>query len=186
MRLWVIGFCAPLLAVALAGCGSADGPSSGTRSEGETDAEASPIDPGLVTLNPEGMTVGSEAFFFAAGQNEVEAALSRALGKPGDSYDLPECGAGPLMSSTYAESLTVNYQDGALVGWFLTGERDKIELSNELEIGTERAAVEAMEGFAMVEDSSLGEEFMIDDKFAGFFEEGKVSMLYAGTQCFFR
>ena len=43
-----------------------------------------------------------------------------------------------------------------------------------------------MPGFAMIEGSTLGEEFMVGDELAGFFEDGAVVMLYAGTQCFFR
>ena len=53
-------------------------------------------------------------------------------------------------------------------------------------VGTDRAQVEAMGGFSMIEGSTLGDEFVLGEELAGFFEDGKVSMLYAGTQCFFR
>ena len=53
-------------------------------------------------------------------------------------------------------------------------------------LGASRIEVEAMPGFALEEDSTLGEEFAIDGAPSGFFEDGEVAMLYAGTQCFFR
>lgn len=183
MRIWVIG----LAALGLAACDSGEVPSPAQQMENPVSADmGEAVDPSLVTLNGSGLTAGPEAFYFAAGQSEVEASLARALGKPGEVMELGECGAGPMESATYADSLTVNFQNGALVGWFLREGAANIVVSDGLGIGTAQADVEAMAGFAMIDGSTLGEEFVLGDELAGFFEEGAVAMLYAGTQCFLR
>ena len=180
MRIWPIG----LALLALTGCNS--GEPSGSEDRPAAQETAADIDEKAVTLRPDGLVVGSEAFYFAAGRREVEGSLARALGKPGDSGENAECGAGPMASATYADSLTVNFQDGSLVGWFLRDDSAGITVSDGIAIGTPRDEVEAMTGFAMMEDSTLGEEFALGDELAGFFEDGEVAMLYSGTQCFFR
>ncbi|EAQ30438.1 aspartate-semialdehyde dehydrogenase [Erythrobacter sp. NAP1] len=172
--------------LALAACGGSDVPSPAERLEQrEGGAVAEIIDPGQVTLRSEGLVAGPDAFFFAAGQSEVEAALTRAIGEPGEILEMPECGAGPMESSAYPGGLTVNYQDGILVGWLVNEPSDSIGVEG-LPVGTSRSDLEAMPGFALIEGSTLGEEFMLGDRFAGFIEDDAVSMLYSGTQCFFR
>ena len=173
-------------ALALAGCDTGTVPSPAERLEGAGGAAVEAVDPDLVALNGEGLAVGPEAFFYAAGQTEVETALSRVLGKPGESREMSECGAGPMTSVTFADSLTVNFQQGRLVGWVVGEEADNIAITGGSAIGMARADTEALPGFAMIEGSTLGEEFMLGDTLGGFFEDGKVAMLYAGTQCFFR
>ncbi|AWW75014.1 aspartate-semialdehyde dehydrogenase [Erythrobacter sp. KY5] len=172
--------------LALAACGDSGVPSPAERLEQrDGGAVAEIIDPGQVTLKSEGLVAGPDAFFFAAGQSEVEAAIARAIGEPGEVMDMPECGAGPMESSTYPGGLTVNYQDGIFVGWLISEPAEKIGVEG-LPVGTARAQIEAMPGFAMMEGSTLGEEFMLGDRLAGFIEDDAVSMLYSGTQCFFR
>ena len=177
-------------ALALAGCDTGTVPSPAERLEGAGGAAAEAVDPDMVALNGEGLAVGPEAFFYAAGQTEVETALSRVLGKPGESREMGECGAGPMTGVAFADSLTVNFQQGRLVGWVVGsavgGGPDNIAIVGGPAIGMPRADVEALPGFAMIEGSTLGEEFMLGDTLGGFFEDGKVAMLYAGTQCFFR
>ena len=183
MRALVIG----LALCALAACGGSDVPSPAERLNGSGDAAAAEIiDPGQVTLWHDGLIAGPDAFYFGAGQTEIEAAITRAVGEPVSAGDMPECGAGPMQFASYPGGLSVNFQDGILVGWSLEGGADNIVLRGDIAIGTPRSDVEAASGFAMIEASTLGEEFMLGDALAGFFEEGRVSMLYAGTQCFFR
>ena len=174
-----------LAALLLASCGSNDVPSPAERKAG---AEAvAEVDPGLVAVHGQGLVAGAEAFYFAAGRNEVEGALAGALGKAIETSELSECGAGPMTSTSYEGGLTVNFQDGSLVGWLLTGASEKVQVDADAAIGTPREDAEAAAGFAMIEDSTLGEEFMLaEDEIAGFIESDRVSMLYAGTQCFFR
>lgn len=157
-----------------------------------TDADASlataAIDPAQITLEGDGLTVGAESFYFNAGQAEVETALARALNAKGETMEQPECGAGPMTATTYPGGLTVNFQEGQLVGWFLREGAEKIALQSGAGIGAARHEIETLEGFAMVEGSTLGEEFYSESAGIGGFlsDEGAVSELYAGTQCFFR
>ncbi len=181
MRLVLIG----VAAISLAACDSGTVPSPADRQSGQL-TNMTEIDPNLVSLNRDGLTAGSESFFFAAGQSEVNAAVARALGKASESGEIKECGAGPMEYSSYAGGLTVNFQDGSLVGWFLDEEAESITVPGGYGIGTPRAEIEAIDGFTMIEDSTLGEEFIISGQVAGFLKEDALSMLYAGTQCFFR
>lgn len=186
---------APLVALAaalaLAACDSGGVPSPAERLEGN--APVAEIAADMVELRPEGLAAGSEAFYFAAGQREVEAALARALGPMLRSGTNNECGAGPVVFSDFAGGLTVHFQDGHLVGWnwHLAQDGDApatgtVRLAGEVQVGTARSVAEAAPGFAPVEGSTLGEEFALGDQVGGFITADKVEMLYAGTQCFFR
>ena len=174
-----------LAAVLLASCGSNDVPSPAERKAG---AEAPPeVDPELVAVHGQGIVAGAEAFYFAAGKNEVEGALAASLGKAIESNEIEECGAGPMTSTSYEGGLTVNFQSGNLVGWLLTDASEQIVVDADAAIGTVRAEAEQVSGFTMIEESTLGEEFILTgEEIGGFIEDDAVSLLYAGTQCFFR
>lgn len=183
MRLVVIG----MAAISLAACDNGSVPSPAEREAGPVAAaEAAEASSPLVTLKGDGLSAGAESFYYAAGQTEVETALANELGDAARSGEMMECGAGPMASSDYPGGLTANFMDGSLVGWTLSETSEIITLEDGFGIGTTRAELEAMAGFAIIADSTLGEEFMVGDDIGGFFEEGTVSMLYAGTQCFFR
>jgi hypothetical protein len=178
-------------AVALAGCDSGEVPSPVERQQGK--AAAAPVAAKAVELRGEGLTAGAEAFYFAAGQAEVEAALAKALGPSMRSGENPECGAGPVTFTDYAGGLTAHFQAGRLVGWNWHAPQDgdtpatgTITLLGAVQLGVVRAIIEAAPGFTRVEGSTLGEEFALGEKIGGFIGGDKVEMLYAGTQCFFR
>jgi hypothetical protein len=89
--------------------------------------------------------------------------------------------------------LTLHFQEGRLVGWnwHLAQDGDApatgtVKLAGDVQVGSARNAAEAAPGFAVVEGSTLGEEFALGPKIGGFIKADKVEMLYAGTQCFFR
>jgi hypothetical protein len=148
------------------------------------------VDEGLVALHGEGLVAGAESFYFAAGRNEVETALTKVLGEPVSTSTNDECGAGPMNVTSYRGRLMVNFQDGSLVGWNIgtapEGEADKIQIDADAVIGMPADELSKVPGFAPFEGSTLGEEFALSDRLGGFVEDGAVSMLYAGTQCFFR
>jgi hypothetical protein len=178
-------------ALALSGCDSGDVPSPAERQEGET-AQA-PLAANMVELRPQGLSTGAEAFYFASGQTEIEAALAKALGAPLRSGENAECGAGPITFTDFAGGLTAHFQDGRLVGWnwHLAQDGDTpptgvIKLPGDVQVGSARSVVEAAPGFAKIEGSTLGEEFALGNEIGGFIAGDKVEMLYAGTQCFFR
>jgi hypothetical protein len=178
-------------AVVLAGCDSGAVPSPTERQQGT--APAIEVAANAVELRPEGLAAGSEAFFFAAGQREVETALAKALGPALRSGSNNECGAGPVTFTDFAGGLTVHFQETRLVGWnwHLAQDGDTppsgvVKLAGEVQVGSERALAEAAPGYALVEGSTLGEEFALGEAIGGFTKDDKVEMLYAGTQCFFR
>ena len=178
-------------AMALTACDSGDVPSPTERQQGQV--VQAPVAADVVELRAEGLTAGAEAFYFAAGQKEVEAALSKALGPVLRSGENTECGAGAVAYVDHAEGLTVHFQQGRLVGWNWRAPQDgdvvatgTVRLSGTVQIGTPRAEAEAAPGFAKVEGSTLGEEFALGGKVGGFIDGDKISMLYAGIQCFAR
>lgn len=174
-----------LVVLGLAACDSgAEAPEATSRADAQAEAAAQEM-ASKVELSGDHLTVGSESFYFNAGRSEVETALARALGGEGESSEMAECGAGPMVGTTYPGGLKVNFQEGRLVGWFLRDGAENIALEGGQGIGTARDAIEGLE---MVEGSTLGEEFAIDGTdVAGFLgEDGTVTELYAGTQCFFR
>lgn len=177
--------------LALAGCDSGGVPNP---ADTKTDAPAeAPLAANAVELRGDGLSAGSESFYFAAGQAEVEAALAAALGPKLRSGENPECGAGPITFTDFAGGVTAHFQQGRLVGWNWHATQDgdaaatgSIKLPGQVQVGSIRAVLEAAPGFTKVEDSTLGEEFALGDKLGGFVAGDKVEMLYAGTQCFFR
>lgn len=197
-------FVAAAACVALAACGGTakdekptpDDTATNSASPEPTPSESkepAPAPKKVVQLTTTGLKAGADAFNYEAGRNEVEAALKTLLGNPTGRGPMEECGAGPMDFTDYAGGVTVNFQDGKLVGWNWGNPRDgdppakaEITIAGPVKLGSPRAAVEATPGFERFDDSTLGDEFMINDNLFGFFEAGKVSMLYSGTQCFFR
>ncbi|MEM6826674.1 MAG: aspartate-semialdehyde dehydrogenase [Pseudomonadota bacterium] len=139
-----------------------------------------------IVLRAQGLVAGPEAFYFAAGRSEVEAALRSILGEPTERRDIEECGAGPMSLSEYANGLVVNFQRGNLAGWTLSQNENAPRVMGDVQIATSRDEVGDVDGFAAIEGSTLGDEFAIGNAVGGFFEDDKVAMLYAGTQCFMR
>lgn len=186
-----LGLVALAGALALAACDSGEVPSPAERQQGE--GAEQPLAADAVELRAEGLAAGSEAFYFAAGQQEVETALAKALGAPLRSGSNPECGAGPITFTDFAGGLTAHFQQGRLVGWnwHLAQDGDApatgvVKLAGEVQVGSARSLAEAAPGYAPVEGSTLGEEFALGQRIGGFIAGDKVEMLYAGTQCFFR
>jgi hypothetical protein len=178
-------------ALALAGCDSGDVPSPAERQQGA--AAGGEVAANAVELRAEGLAAGAEAFYFAAGQKEVETALAKALGPALRTGANEECGAGPVTFTDFPGGLTAHFQQGRLVGWnwHLAQDGDTpasgtVKLAGDVQVGSARATVEAAPGFAPVDGSTLGEEFALGQKIGGFIAADKVEMLYAGTQCFFR
>ncbi len=177
------------LMLAVTACDSGNVPSPSERMNEQGSGEPA-VELDQVELRGEGLAAGPEAFFFSAGRNEVTGALGSVLGKPIDIVRNEECGAGPMEFASFEGGLTVNFQNGGLVGWNIGRSEDaaaqKVGVVGDVQIGTTREVAEAADGFAPFDNSTLGEEFSLGPKLGGFIEEDAVSMMYAGTQCFFR
>ncbi len=181
------------IALALAACDSGAVPSP---AEGDAAGAGGSVAvaQNIVDLRNDGLAAGAEAFYFAAGKNEVEAALARTLGAATGGSTNAECGAGPIEFTDFPGGLAVHFQQGRLVGWNwrLPQEGDPaatgtIRLGGgDVVIGSARSVAEQAPGFARITQSTLGEEFSLGTSIGGFIENDAVSMLYSGTQCFFR
>lgn len=166
------------------------------RTENSADADTSDAkeeSAPIITLEGGGLTAGSEKLLFNAGRAETDATLTAVLGDPTGTNSNDECGAGAMDFTDYPGGLTMNYMEGQLVGWYWRGPLDgdpdakvSIAATGGVKLGTPKATVEAVRGYSIDPESTLGEEFSISGSFAGFFEEGAVSSLYGGDQCFFR
>ncbi len=185
MRFVILG----LVALALAACDSGSVPSPTERLSETGGANQGVIVDG-VEVRGDGLAAGAEAFFFSAGQNEVTAAVTKVLGEPIDINSNEECGAGAMDFTSFEGGLIVNFQQGAMVGWNLgrseTGSASKVAFAGDVQIGSRRETAQSTGGFVPFAESTLGEEFSLGSKIGGFIEEDTVSMMYAGTQCFFR
>lgn len=189
MRLAVVA----ITALALAACDSGAVPSP-AEGDGAAAGGGVTVAENVVDLRTDGMAAGAEAFYFAAGKSEVEAALARTLGEATGRSANAECGAGAIEFTDFPGGLAVHFQQGRLVGWNwrLPQEGDAaakgtIRLAaGDVAIGSTRGVAEQAPGFARITASTLGEEFSLGPSVGGFIENDAVSMLYAGTQCFFR
>ncbi|WP_147270781.1 aspartate-semialdehyde dehydrogenase [Alteripontixanthobacter maritimus] len=177
-----IALAASALALASA-CGS-DAPSPLERQQRA--AQPAPVAQNEVRLSGTGITAGRIGISFSSEREPAQRALTAALGEAQDYDEMPECGSGPMESARYGSGLTVNYQDGKLVGWYLRGPATGITLEGGVALGMTRTSLEQQAGYFPIEGSSLGEEFTVGDAYGGFTDGGAVTALYAGQQCFFR
>jgi hypothetical protein len=191
MRLAFIGIA--LAAATLTACDSGEVPSPTERDQA-AQRPVSAVVENLVNLRGDGLVAGAEAFYFAAGRSEVEGAAARALGEATGRSSNAECGAGPVDFTDFPGGLALHFQDDRLVGWNWRLPQDgdarskgTVQLSGgEVQLGSTRALTQQSSGFARLSASTLGEEFTLGASIGGFFDSNAVSMLYAGTQCFFR
>ncbi|MDY7099088.1 MAG: aspartate-semialdehyde dehydrogenase [Pseudomonadota bacterium] len=178
---------AGMACLAIAACDSGGVPPPGQE---PLRASAPQVEADAVELRADGLVAGTEAFYFAAGQREVETALTAVLGEPETTTQNKECGAGPLSFTAFPGGLSVHFQNGSLAGWNVSTPDQPIEsdikVVGDVQIGTQRSDAQEADGFAMLEGSTLGEEFSLGDRMGGFIEGDTVTMLYSGTQCFFR
>lgn len=188
MRVLIAG----LTAFFCVSCGGNDVPSPSER-EARGLTAPNPYVEDEVLLSAKGLKAGTEGFFFGAGKNETIASTTKLLQAPLRTSANEECGAGPLEATDFAGGLTLNFRDSVLVGWLWRSPQDgdpkpsvPISLQSDIQLGTVRAELEATDGYLAIPESTLGEEFSLGDAIGGFVENDAVSMLYSGTQCFFR
>lgn len=100
-----------------------------------------------------------------------------------------ECGEGPLDFATWADGLTLWFQDGVLAGWALNGAAEgAASTAAGIAPGSSRAELESAYAVT-VEQTSLGTEFAAGELFGiieGDGPEARVSAMWAGVSCNFR
>ncbi|MDG2004147.1 MAG: hypothetical protein P8J20_12530 [Novosphingobium sp.] len=167
---------------------------AGDPGEGEEAAEAA-MHPGVLLdgrglENPAKDTVRTK-LRFGDSRDALVAALSLALGPPGEEMRNEECGAGPMRFLSFGP-LTANFQEGAWVGWILQpdergGDAVPITLADGAVVGSRLADLPGQPEY--YEDSTLGDEFMIggiSGISTGRGSNAKIDTLWAGTNCLFR
>lgn len=153
-----------------------------------------------VSLDGEGLrfvdkTTGKASLLsFGVPRAQAEAALANVAGQADDRSTNDECGAGPLQFTRY-DAMTLNFQDGKFVGWFLGNEPGAAAYSTAsgIAIGTTRAKAGDSASISDVENSTLGEEFsigtgekVVGGMFAAPGDAATIDALFAGVNCFFR
>ncbi len=171
----------------LVGCVDSGG--QGDRNEAEARSRLLPV-----ILQAEGIAQGDGLDFpYGTEKAEVIAMLER-FGPVSQSSN-EECGAGPMdIVSSSATGLTLNFQEGQLVGWFFDGDGKLARTAQDITVGSTRSDLEAALPIEMQTDSTLGIEFFSGSGENGFIagflsDESKnatVESLYSGTNCFFR
>lgn len=131
---------------------------------------------------------------FGIARAQAEAALANVAGKEDDRSANAECGAGPMEFTRY-DAMTLNFQGGRFVGWFLGNEPGAGIYSTMAGtgIGTTRARAGEAVTLEAVAGSTLGEEVRLgggDQAIGAIFaapgDAARIDALFAGTNCFFR
>jgi len=179
----------PLIALPLllAACGDAPGEGGqGTPPEEAEMAEA--MANATIELQGTGIVVPAQSGFeelavpFGSARAPTEATLGNVVGSAIDESDTPnECG----LTFTSYDGLSLNFRDGQFVGY--RAEAPYVP-------DTTRAELLAGENTSMVEDSTVGEEFVmgasegpeISGLFNGVSDEAGVEALWAGENCIAR
>lgn len=131
---------------------------------------------------------------FGIARAQAEAALANVVGTEDDRSANAECGAGPMEFTRY-DAMTLNFQGGRFVGWFLGNEpgADIYSTMAGTGIGTTRARAGEAVTLEAVAGSTLGEEVRLgggDQAIGAIFaapgDAARIDALFAGTNCFFR
>ncbi|WP_144037869.1 hypothetical protein [Sphingopyxis sp. KK2] len=131
---------------------------------------------------------------FGVPRAQAEEALARVMGTLDDRRTDDQCGAGTIEFTRF-DAMTLNFQQGKFVGWFLGNEpgADQYSTMSGIAIGTTRAKAGESVKLVAIEDSTLGEEFSLGEgenvvggMFAAPGDAAKIDALFAGTNCFFR
>lgn len=172
--------------VLLASCGGA--PDESAETEAVETEEGNPLADAALDLQGTGIVIPAQSGFeelavpFGSARIPTEATLGNVLGSAVDESDTPDdCG----LTFTAYDGVTLNFRDDVFVGY-----RAEAPYVPE----TTRAAMLSDENIAMVEDSTIGEEFVMGagegPDIAGLFdgegEEAGVQALWAGETCIAR
>ncbi len=183
----------------LAGCGAEPEPAAPQPSPTSAAIPPAPVvtetaTAPAVTLFADGIILDrAETAQLRFGQSRaaVEGAVGGALGEA-EITSNAECGAGPMEFAAYGD-LTLNFLDGAFVGWIADGAADAVTVDG-LALGNTLGAIKRERSAALVSESTLEGEFeyasgdggTIGGFLQGEGEAAKVTALYAGVNCFFR
>jgi hypothetical protein len=140
--------------------------------------------PPALTLDAGGIQPMASPFRIDFGRAQVGVidTVTRILGGgPSQITTNTECGAGPITAASWREGLTLNFQDGVFVGWVSAD--PALPVAGGIVPGMSRLSMPPVS----FQVTTLGTEFGRSDIY-GLLTEGDaaISMLWAGTTCFFR
>ncbi len=177
------------LPLMLAACGdSPDGTAGEGGPAGDPAGAENPMADATIELQGTGIVIPAQAGFeelavpFGSARAPTEATLGNVLGSAVDESDAPnDCG----LTYTAYEGLSLNFRDGQFVGYW--AEPPYVP-------ETTRAAMLADANINMVDDSTVGEEFVmgaaevpdIGGLFDGEGDDASVEALWAGENCIAR
>lgn len=178
------------LPLMLAACGDAsDGTDDGTGLVADSAAgEENPMADATIELQGTGIVIPAQAGFeelavpFGSARAPTEATLGNVLGSAVDESNTPnDCG----LTYTAYDGVSLNFRDGQFVGYW--AEAPYVP-------ETTRAAMLADANISLVEDSTVGEEFVmgaaevpdIGGLFDGEGDDAGVQALWAGENCIAR
>lgn len=145
-----------------------------------------PAQPSGMVLTRNGVQpVGSDLRVdFGRAQPGVVAAVSKLQGaQPVAVSTNQNCGAGPVTSARWRNGLTLNFQNGAFLGWVVQEPYNgPTNAADNLRIGTGLGDLGVP-----LEQTTLGREFLKDGIWGLVAEdESQVGTLWSGLTCFFR
>ena len=140
--------------------------------------------PPPIALDAQGIqpTIRGLRIDFWRAQVGVIDTVSRLLGEgPDQIVTTAECGPGPITAASWGDGLTLNFQDGAFVGWVNTD--PDLAVAGGFRAGQPRLAMPPVS----FQITSRGTEFARSD-IAGLLTEGyaAIRLLWAGRTCFAR
>lgn len=175
------------LSVLLAGCNPTAQPQGQQGDAGEPDKAATLelTGQGLTITGPLGTTLA-----FGSPRAAAEAETARLVGLAEGRTENDECGAGPMQFTAYPGGLTLNFQDGKLVGWLLEGDAPAVT-DRGVGIGDPIREFAQSHSAEALADSTLGNEYYSQDSGIGAIggegdKSERVAILFAGLNCFFR
>ncbi|MGF1537919.1 MAG: SH3 domain-containing protein [Elainellaceae cyanobacterium] len=161
-----------------------------------TGAEAVQLDSGglqLVAPSPSSLArpISVRSLPFGRPDSEVVAVLTELRGEPASRGVNPECGAGPLSFTTWADGFGIVASEGRFVGWSVDGRdagAERLTTANGIRVGLPRRELDRFLD-AEVRETTLGFEFFeagLGGILSGGGPDAEITLLYSGTTCFFR
>jgi hypothetical protein len=151
----------------------------------------------VLALDSQGLRVvnastgATRAIAFGTSEANVVSVLTNLRGKPRHRGVNRECGAGPLGFASWADGLSLQFNQGRFAGWKVDGRRQGAnKLTTINGVGTGSTRTQLNKAYTVkVSQSTLGTEFSagsLGGLLSGSKPTDRVTSLWSGTTCFFR
>lgn len=151
----------------------------------------------VLALDSQGLRVvnastgATRSIAFGTKEADVVSILTNLRGKPSSRGVNQECGAGPLGFASWADGLSLQFNQGRFAGWNVNGRsKGANKLTTISGVGTGSTRTQLNKAYTVkVSQSSLGTEFSagsLGGLLSGSKPTDRVISLWSGTTCFFR